>query len=155
MKARGVPRLDQPDQGTPVNNMIGFQYQGSLLLRKGKPFDYPAQECRFLRRVKPFGGDQIGKKRLKGLYLTDDVYFRKAELKGEETEAANCGNAKNRSSPLSSGASMMIIFPTVSPCRSMPISRPFLIISLEFVPHSCTVKPAEFSELRPMEKHRE
>ena len=97
MMARGVPRLDQPDQRTPVNNMIGFQYQDSLLLRKGEPFDYPTQECGFLHRMKPFGGDKIGKKRLKGLHLTDDVYFRKAELKGEETEAANRGNTKNRS----------------------------------------------------------
>jgi hypothetical protein len=97
MKVRGVPHLEQPDERPPVSNMIGFQYQDSQLLRKGKLSDYPAQECRFLYRVKPFGGDQIRKNRLKGLHLTDDVYFRQAELKGEETEAANRGNAKDRS----------------------------------------------------------
>ena len=143
-------------QRTPVNNMIGFQYQDSLLLRKGKPFDYPTQECRVLHRVKPFGGDKIGKNRLKGLHLTDEVYFRKAELTGEETEAANRGNAKDRSQSFIIGSKDYRYFPggLLLPFHAY-IRALSYNLSLEFVPHSCTVKPAEFSELRPMEKHRE
>jgi hypothetical protein len=136
--------------------MIGFQYQDSLLLRKGKVFDYPAQERRFLYRVKPFGGDQIGKNRLKGLHLTDDVYFRKAELKAEETEAANRGHAEDRSQSFIIGSKYYRYFPKGLPWSfHADIQALFYNLSLEFVPHPCTVKPAEFSELRPTEKHRE
>jgi hypothetical protein len=75
-----------------------------LLIRKGKPCSYPAQGCRFFHRVKPFWRDKVGKNWLKSLYPTDDVYLPKTELKREESETANRGNAEDRSQPLIVGS---------------------------------------------------
>jgi hypothetical protein len=54
--------------------------------------------------VKPFWRDKVGKNWLKGLYPTDDVYLPKTELKSEESETANRGNAEDRPQPLIVGS---------------------------------------------------
>ena len=75
IKVGGSLHLDQLTQRNPIDNIIGFQYQDLLLIRKGKFFNYPSQGCRVLERMKSFEGNKIGKNGLKGFHLPDDMYL--------------------------------------------------------------------------------